>query len=90
VLIDDKLFHSILKTHRKVYKRCYMFMGGQAQNAVLISPGPGAADIDSKQAEVKAENLQRLYHFNFSMISVVRQFRPVYTPRISAKVLTDL
>jgi len=89
VLIDGRLFHSILKTYRKVFKRCYLFMGGQAQNAVFISPGPDAPEIDNKQAEIKAESLQSLYHFNFSLISVARQFRPLYYPRMSAKVLTD-
>ena len=88
-LIDSKLFHSILKTYRKVFTRCYLFMGGLAQNAVLISPGPEAPDLDSKQAEIRAESLQKLYHFNFSMVSVARQFRPRYSPRMSAKVLSD-
>ena len=90
VLIDNKLFHSIFKTYRKVFERCYLFMGGQAQNAVFISPGSKAPDIDRKQAEIKAESLQKSYHFNFSLISVVRQLRPRHTPKVSAKVLTDL
>ncbi len=90
VLIDNRLFHSMLKTYKKVFKRCYLFMGGRAQNAVFVSPGPEAPDLDSKQAEIRAEALQKLYHFNFSMVSVARQFRPRYTPKMSAKVLTDL
>ena len=89
VLIDNKLFHSILKTYRKIFKRCYLFMGGQAQNAVFISPGTDAPGIDSKGAGVKAEYLQKLYHFNFSMVSVTRQLRSRYSPMMSAKVLTD-
>lgn len=89
VLIDNKLFHSILKTHRKVFKRCYLFMGNQAQNAVFISPGSDAPGIDSKQLEVNVDSLQKLYHFNFSLLSVVRQLRTGYSPNISAKVLTD-
>lgn len=89
VLIDSRLFHSILKTYRKVFKRCYVFMGGRVQNAVFVSPGPNAPDLDSKQAEIRAESLQSLYHFNFSMISVTRQFRPRYAPKMNAKVLTD-
>lgn len=89
VLIDNRLFHSMLKTYRKAFKRCYLFMGGIAQNAVFISPGPDAPDIDKKGIEDKAQELQELYHFTFSMLSVARQFRPRYTPKISAKVLTD-
>ena len=89
VLTDNRMFHSILKTYRKVFKRCYLFMGGKVHNAVLISPGPDAPDIDSKQAEIKANSLQKLYHFNFSLVSVVRQFRPGYSPKMTAKVLTD-
>lgn len=89
VLTDNRMFHSILKTYRKVFKRCYLFMGGRVQNAVLISPGPDAPGIDSKQAEIKADSLQKLYHFNFSLVSVVRQLRPGYSPKITAKVLTD-
>ncbi|MGD9163105.1 MAG: fused MFS/spermidine synthase [Desulfobacteraceae bacterium] len=89
VLSGNRLFHSILKTYRKVFKRCYLFMGGRAQNAVLISPGPNAPDFDGKQAEIKADSLQELYHFNFSLISVVRQFRPGYSPKMTAKVLRD-
>ena len=90
VLIDNKMFHSILKTYRKVFKRCYMFMGGRAQNAVFVTPGPDAPDLDSKQAKIRAEALQQLYRFNFSMVSVARQFRPRYSPKMSAKILTDL
>jgi spermidine synthase len=90
VLIDNRLFHSMLKTYRKVFKRCYLFMGAQAQNAVFISPGPDAPDIDKKDIEEKAHALQELYRFTFSMVSVSRQFRPRYAPKISAKVLKDL
>ncbi len=90
VLTDNKLFHSILKTYRKVFKRCYLFMGGRAQNAVFVSPGPDAPDLDNKQVEIKAKSLQQLYRFNFSMISVARQFRPMYSPKMSARVITDL
>ena len=89
VLVDNKLFHSILKTYRKVFKRCYLFMGGRAQNAVFVSPGPDAEDLDNKQLEIKAKYLQQLYRFNFSMVSVARQFRPMYSPKTSAKVITD-
>ena len=89
VLIDNRLFHSILRTYRKVFKRCYVFLGGRARNAVLVSPGPDAPGMDYKEAEKRSEELQKLYHFNFSMISVARQFRPRYTPKISAKVLSD-
>jgi spermidine synthase len=90
VLIDNRLFHSMLKTYRKVFKRCYLFMGGQAQNAVFISPGPDAPDIDKKDIEQRAHALQELYHFTFSMVSVSRQFRPRYTPKMAAKVLRDV
>jgi spermidine synthase len=89
VLLDNRLFHSILKTYRKVFKRCYLFMGAQAQNAVFVSPGRDAPELDIKQAGIMAESLQKLYHFNFSMVSVARQFRPKYSPKMSAKVLTD-
>jgi spermidine synthase len=89
VLIDNRLFHSMLKTYRKVFKRCYLFMGGQAQNSVFISPGPEAPDIDKKDIEERAHMLQELYHFTFSMVSVARQFRPRYAPKISAKVISD-
>jgi spermidine synthase len=89
VLIDNRLFHSILKTYRNVFKRCYLFMGGQAQNAIFISPGPDAPVIKKKDIEERALSLQELYHFTFSMLSVSRQFRPRYRPKISAKVLTD-
>jgi len=89
VLVDNRLFHSMLKTYRKVFKRCYIFMGGIAQNAVFISPGPDAPDINKKDIEERAHALQELYHFSFSMLSVARQFRSRYTPKISAKVITD-
>ena len=89
VLIDNRLFNSILKTYRKVFKRCYLFMGVRARNGILVSPGPAATELDSKKAGIKAESIQKLYHFNFSMVSVVRQFRPMYLPKVSAKVLTD-
>jgi spermidine synthase len=90
VLIDNSLFHSMLKTYRKVFKRCYLFMGSIAQNAVFISPGPGAPDVDKKGIEKRAHALQELYHFTFSMLSVARQFRPRYAPGIAAKVITDI
>ncbi len=89
VLVDNRLFHSMLKTYRKVFKRCYLFMGGIAQNAAFISPGPDAPDINKKDIEERAQALQELYHFTFSMLSVARQFRHRYTPKISAKVITD-
>ena len=89
VLIDNRLFHSILKTYRRVFKRCYVFMGARAQNAVFVSPGPDAPELVNKQAVIKAEALQKLYGFNFSMVSVARQFRPKYSPKMNAKVLTD-
>jgi hypothetical protein len=89
VLIDNSLFHSMLKTYRKVFKRCYLFMGGIAQNAVFISPGPDAPDIHKKDMEERAHALQELYHFSFSMVSVARQFRPRYSPKISSKVIRD-
>ncbi len=89
VLVDNSLFNSMLKTYRKLFNRCYLFMGGIAQNAVFISPGPDAPDLDKKGIEERAHALQELYHFTFSMLSVARQFRPRYTPKISAKVLTD-
>ena len=41
VLIDNRLFHSILRTYRKVFKRCYVFLGGRARNAVLVFTGAG-------------------------------------------------
>ena len=72
VLIDNRLFHSMLKTYRKVFKRCYLFMGAQAQNAVFISPGPDAPDIEKKDIEERAHALQELYHFTFSMVSVCK------------------
>ncbi|MBN1904163.1 MAG: fused MFS/spermidine synthase [Deltaproteobacteria bacterium] len=90
VLIDNRLFHSMLKTYRRVFKRCYLFMGGIAQNAVFISPAPDAPDIVKKGIEERAHALQELYHFSFSMLSVARQFRPRYAPKISAKILTDI
>ncbi|MBN2418564.1 MAG: fused MFS/spermidine synthase [Deltaproteobacteria bacterium] len=89
VLFDNRRFHSILKTYRKVFNRCYLFMGGKAQNAVFVSPGPKAPDLEGKQAEIRAEALQKLYRFNFSMIAVATQFRPRYSPKIGAKVLSD-
>lgn len=89
VLSDNKLFHSILKTYQKVFKRYYLFMGGQARNAILVAPGIDAPDLDAKQAGINAEILQERYHFNFSMASVARQFRPGYPSAGSGKVLTD-
>jgi spermidine synthase len=89
VLFDNRLFHFMLKTYRKVFKRCYLFMGGIAQNAVFISPGPDAPDINKKDIEERAQALQELYHFSFSMVSVARQFRPRCSPKITAKVITD-
>ncbi len=89
VLIDNKLFHSILKTYRKVFNRTYVFIGGRTQNAVFISPGTDASDLDNKLAAVRAEGLQKFYRFSFSMTSVARQFRSRYSPKISARVLTD-
>jgi hypothetical protein len=65
-------------------------MGSIAQNAVFISPGPGAPDVDKKGIEKRAHALQELYHFTFSMLSVARQFRPRYAPGIAAKVITDI
>ncbi len=89
ILIDNRLFHSIIKTYRKAFKKSYLFMGGQAQNSVIVSAGPKAPSLSLKKAEIKAESLQGRYHFRFSMLSVARQLRPDYSPKMSAKVLSD-
>ena len=89
ILIDNRLFHSINKTYRKVFAKSYLFMGRRAQNAVIVSAGPEAPGLDQKQAEIKAVSLQDMYNFKFSMVSAARQLMPGYSPKISAKVLSD-
>jgi len=89
VLSDNILFHSIIKTYRKVFGSCYVFMGGQVKNAVLVTPGRDALGLEQKEIIEKADFLKKKYNFNFSMASVARQFRYDYRPKRLSKVLSD-
>lgn len=89
VLSDNNQFHSIIKTYRKVFGRCYVFIGEQAKNAILIIPGKEVPDLMQKEVMEKAYYLNKNYQFNFSMLSVVRKLRWGYVPKKSSKVLKD-
>ena len=89
VLLDRKTFHSLLKTFRSVYGRCYVFMGRRTKNAILLSPGPEAVDLTNRDAVERAAQLQRRYKFRFDLNDVVRQFRPHFRLKFGTKILTD-
>lgn len=89
VLSDSRLFHSIIKTYRKVFGRCYVFIGEQAKNAVLVTPGKDAPDLTQKEIMEKAYYLNKNNDFNFSMASIVRKLKWNYIPKKLSKVLKD-
>ena len=89
VLSDNSLFHSIIKTYRKVFSRCYVFIGEQAKNAVLVTPGKDVPDLVHKEIMEKAYYLNKNYDFNFSMASIVQKLKWGYVPKRLSKVLKD-
>ena len=89
ILSYTSFFHSELKTYRKVFNNCYVFMGRHAKNAIFVAPGSEAPDLDSESMYKDAELLQQRRRFSFSMKTIVKQFRPGYRPKRSAKVLMD-
>ncbi|MFC1495161.1 spermidine synthase [Thermodesulfobacteriota bacterium] len=89
VLSDNSLFHSIIKTYRKVFGRCYVFIGEQAKNAVLVTPGKDAPDLVHKEVMEKAYYLNKNHDFNFSMASIVQKLKWGYMPKKLSKVLKD-
>ena len=89
VLSDNSLFHSIIKTYRKVFGRCYVFTGEQAKNAVLVIPGKNASDLVHEEVMEKAYYLNKNYDFNFSMASIVQKLKWGYVPKKFSKVLKD-
>ncbi len=89
VLSDNSLFHSIIRTYRKVFGRCYVFMGEKARNAILLTPGKDAPDLARKEIMEKAFHLNKKNHFNFSMTKVVSQLMWDYSFGKLSKVLRD-
>jgi spermidine synthase len=89
VLSDNNLFHSIIKTYREVFGRCYVFMGEQAKNAVLVTPGKDVPDLVQVEIMEKAYYLNKNYDFNFSMAPIVRKLKWGYMPKKLSRVLKD-
>ena len=89
VLSDSMLFHSIIRTYRKVFGRCYVFLGEQARNAILVTPGTGAPGLLQKELMEKAYRLNKNFDFNFSMFQVARQIRWGFGRRKLSKILKD-
>jgi spermidine synthase len=89
MLSDHRLFGSGIKTFRAVYGRCYVFMGKNTKNAILLSPGPEAPDLKAEIAVERAAILQERHHFTFNMKEIARQFRPRYRPSPWSRILTD-
>lgn len=89
VLSDNSLFNSIIKTYRKVFGRCYVFIGDQAKNAVLVAPAKGVPDLVQKEVMEKAYYLNKNYDFNFSMASIVSKLKWGYVPKRLSRVLKD-
>ena len=88
-LSDHRLFNPGVKTFRAVFGRCYVFMGKNTNNAILLSPGPELPDLTPEIAVEQAALLQERHLFTFSMKAIARQFRPRFRPSPWSRILTD-
>lgn len=89
VFHTNRLFDAQLKTFREVYGRCYVFIGTESINAVLLAPGRDLPDLALGKAFAIAEQLQNRCDFGFDLAQVVRKFEPGFQPSPDSKVLTD-
>jgi len=89
VLRSSRLFDAELRTFQAVYGRYYVFPGRHVSNAILLSPGPDAPDLEYITAQETADLLQQKHGFNFDLNAVTRQFKPQFRASRKAKILTD-